>query len=308
MKKLLNILCVAFVLFGTLPTRAQEEEKPEPSIAVRYFNQNGRVQFLKVKALLKENGKFRPLEAVTVKLFLDTQAEENLVGVVKTDASGEAVAIIPPALKEKWMATPTHTFLAAIDGTNHYAATTTETEVKKLKIQLDTLNEEGTRKVTAQVFAFDSSWKPAGNVELKIAVRRLGGDLNIGEEETYTTDSLGQASGEFKLDRLPATDARNNITLVAKTEDNDVYGNVSYEKTVPWGLTVKAVSIFDKRTLWATRDKAPIWLMGMAYSIILAVWSVIIYLVLQIRKMKKLGKQVTEDQRVSIPLPEAAEA
>ena len=115
--------------------------------------------------------------------------------------------------------------------------------------------------------------------------------MKIGEEETYATDSLGTASGEFKLIKLPAADSKNNIVLVAKTEDNEQYGNLSFEKTVPWGQFVNVESNFDKRSLWGTRDKAPYWLLLIAGSIMAGVWGVIIYLIVQIRRIKKIGKR-----------------
>ena len=40
----------------------------------------------------------------------------------------------------------------------------------------------------------NDSWLPVKDVDVKIGVRRLGGDLKIGDEETYTTDSFGQVS------------------------------------------------------------------------------------------------------------------
>jgi hypothetical protein len=129
-------------------------------------------------------------------------------------------------------------------------------------------------------------------VELKIAVKRLGADLPVNETPTFTTDSTGQASADFKRDSIPG-DAAGIITLVAKIEDNDQHGNISAEKAVPWGAKFVAVNNFDRRTLYATRDKAPIWLVLMATSIIIVVWGILISLIMNIVKIKKLGKQAS---------------
>ena len=81
--------------------------------------------------------------------------------------------------------------------------------------------------------------------------------------------------------------------LVAKVEDNEQYGNLIIEKTVPWGIATRVDnSFFNQRTLWSTRFRTPWWLLFMAYSIVIAVWGTIIYLVLQIVKIKKLGVAV----------------
>jgi hypothetical protein len=143
----------------------------------------------------------------------------------------------------------------------------------------------------------NGEWVPAADVEVKIGVGRLGGQIKIGEEESYTTDSTGQITAEFKADSLPAIDKKGNISLVAKIEDNEKFGNILLEKTVPWGRYYQRESNFGERSLWATRMHTPIWLLVMAYSIITAVWGVIIYLLFVIVKIKRQGtKHVAADK------------
>jgi hypothetical protein len=64
-------------------------------------------------------------------------------------------------------------------------------------------------------------------------ISRQASILSAGDEETYTTDSTGTVSAEFKKDSLPG-DKQGNIVLAAKVEDNDQYGNLLVEKTVRW--------------------------------------------------------------------------
>ena len=134
----------------------------------------------------------------------------------------------------------------------------------------------------------DTVWTPVKGVELKVAIKRAGGDLNVSETQSYTTDSTGTISAEYKRDSL-AGDSKGNLILIAKVEDNDNYGNLSVEQTVPWGIKTEYFSVFDKRTLFARRGHSPIWLELIAYSIIIAVWGVLIYLIGQLNKIKKLG-------------------
>jgi hypothetical protein len=117
-----------------------------------------------------------------------------------------------------------------------------------------------------------------------------GSILSAGDEETYTTDSTGSVTVELKKDSLPG-DEKGNIVLVAKVEDNDQYGNLFVEKTVPWGIVLKAEkNFFDQRTLWTTRFRTPLWLLLIAYSISAAVWGVLIYLIWQLIRIKRLSK------------------
>jgi hypothetical protein len=292
MKKLLNITSIILLLLCHHLLSAQEEkEKPELSVNLQYFSTNGSFQYLKVKTMTKEDGKLLPVKDAVLQLYLDEAIPENLIAKAKTNENGESKVTIPPALKDKWNASAGHTFIAASEATKKFEATITELAIAKAKMVIDTLFEEGTRTVTVQVLSFDSAgWVPVKDVEVKLGVRRLGGDLKIGEEETVTTDSLGMAAGEFKLDKLPAIDAKNNIVLVAKTEDNELFGNIAFEKKVPWGQYKTFTSNFGQRSLWATGDKSPLWLLLMAGFIIALVWGIIIYLVVQLIKIKKLGK------------------
>ncbi|HET7003505.1 MAG TPA: hypothetical protein VFI33_19420, partial [Puia sp.] len=80
-----------------------------------------------------------------------------------------------------------------------------------------------------------------------------------------------------------------NLILIASVEDNDVYGNLTTERTVPWGTAISYTSDYNKRSLFARAHRPPLWLLWLASSITLSVWLVMFYLIFQIRKIKQLG-------------------
>jgi hypothetical protein len=128
---------------------------------------------------------------------------------------------------------------------------------------------------------------------MKVGISRKGGILPAGDAPTYTTDSSGSVTVEFKKDSLPG-DGKGNIFLAAKVEDNDTYGNLLIEKSVPWGVALKPDNnFFSQRTLWTTSNRTPPWLLFMAYTMIFIVWGTILYLVRQMFKIKKLSKDVS---------------
>lgn len=309
MKKLHKIHFIGLLVCFTSITSnlfAQEEEKPELMLNVSHYTSNNSLQYLKVKTQFRADNKIQPVKDVTVQLYLDSIAENNLISKMKTNENGEAETSVPVKLKEQWAASTQHKFIAVAGGKT--GETVTELQITKAKIIIDTANADGTRSVTAQVFSFiNGEWMPAADVEVKLGIKRFGGTLKIGEEETYTTDSSGKVSGEFKLDSLPASDAKGNIVLVAKVEDNDQFGNLSVEKTVPWGRYYRHQNTFGRRSLWAAQFRSPLWLLFMAYSIIGSVWGVIIYLVFSIFQIKKSGKNRSEPERAG-DLQKAEEA
>src|SRR4051812_28666073 len=292
MKSLCNTILFLALASYYLPAKAQDE-KPTLLLSLHYYDANNSVQWLQVQGRIKANNQLQPLNGTVIQLYLDTLSPEYLITKLRTDEKGEAQSFLPLSLKEKWNASSIHKFIAVAEATNKEDETTTELEINKARILLDTMNESGTRSVAVQVQGWENgAWIPEKGVEVKIGVQRLGGALKISDEESFTTDSLGMAKGEFKLDSLPAQDARGNLILVAKVEDNESFGNLSLEKTVPWGKYYKRENHFGERSLWAARFRTPLWLLFMAYSIMAAVWSVVIYLIYQIFRLRKLGKGV----------------
>jgi 5-hydroxyisourate hydrolase-like protein (transthyretin family) len=289
-RRINRLLFISLLAASNLCLAQSDSTKPETSVTIHHFIINNSFQYLLVEAKTKINSRWQPLKRQVFQLYLDSNKAENLINKVMTDSDGKAKAIVPPGLKATWDASPTHKFIAVAEATSKEEETTTEAEITKAKILIDTSNNDGARTVNVQVLKLENNnWTAVKDVDVKIGVKRLGGELKIGDEETYSTDSLGQVAGEFKRDSLPG-DVKGNLTLVARVEDNDQLGSLSIEKTVPWGIYVKPVSNFGQRALWAARGKAPIWLMFMAYSIILAVWGVIFYLILRIIKISRLGK------------------
>ena len=260
----------------------------EELVKLKYFNNNNSVQYLILENSLKTGRKTQPLKNKVFQLYLDSNKTENFIAKVTTDKNGKAKSFLPPSLKTVWQASSLHKFIAVAAGKGEEIAA--ELEIEKAKIKIDTTSEGGTRSITVQVMKYENrGWVPANEVEMKIGIKRLGGILSAGDEETYTTDSSGIVTAELTKDSLPG-DEKGNIVLAARVEDNDLFGNLLVEKTVLWGVAVKPDnSFFDQRTLWTTRFRTPLWLLFMAYSIVIGVWGTIIYLIMQLFRIKKLG-------------------
>ncbi len=282
--KYFALICV-FILLATGITFAQVE-KANLMLGLSYYNDNGQVQYLKATTKAKIEGKFRQVSGIPVSFYIVSIDRDNLLGRATTDDHGLAVLPIPAAAKDKWNKSSSQSFLVVSDSTQSYSGVTTNFDLTKARIKLDTA---GDKKIIATfIEQKESTWVPVKGVDMKIAVKRLGGDLNINETPTYTTDSLGLVSADFKLVNLPG-DSKGNLILIARVEDNDIYGNLSTERTVPWGTSSNYVSNYNNRSLFARAGRPPLWLLWMASSITLSVWIVICYLFFQIWKLKKLG-------------------
>ena len=288
--KMKNIYKNLILIFGFLPIAlmAQKPEKGTLVVGVRYFNNNNTTHHLVFKTKSKVDGKFKNIPDIKLAVYISSDADKaNLLGTVTTNDVGDGVLLIPPSAKKEWIKSPNQTFVAVSTANSQFDEARGELSITKAKLQIDTADG---KVVKAKLVALvDTEWTPISDVEMQIGIKRLDGNLSVNETPTFTTDSSGGTSAEFKRDSLPG-DTKGNLVLVASVIDNDVYGNLTAELTVPWGSKFSHISNFDHRTLFARRGYSPIWLQLLAYSIVVAVWGIIIFLVLQIRKIKQLGK------------------
>lgn len=296
MKKLNQNKCIllffffSFMLLNNRLVAQEDSAVPKKVVKLHYFNSNNNLQYLLLESMLKKGKTLTPQKNKAYQLYLDSSNVENLISKMQTDEKGKAKAFIPPPLKTVWDASAQHTFIV-MSGDEEIIS---DYIITKSKITIDTATTDSVRNIIVTLMKWENNaWVPSPEVEMKVGIQRIGGSiLSAGDEETYTTDSSGIVTVELKKDSLPG-DLKGNYVLAARVEDNEEFGNLLVEKTVPWGVVTKAdTNFFNQRTLWATRDRTPIWLLLMAYSIIIGVWGTLIYLVVQLIKIKKLGASI----------------
>ncbi|HEY5825129.1 MAG TPA: hypothetical protein VIT44_12215, partial [Cyclobacteriaceae bacterium] len=271
---------------------AQAQDKTEKgtiSIGLTYHQLNTNLPVIKVSAKTKKEKKFQPVEGAEINLFFNAETSPGFMGKIKTNNHGAGSFTLPERFKNQWDSLNSFTLIGTLTQNDAFEDQSTELEIAKAKIELTVNEADSVRTILAKVLAFqDTGWVAQPETEIKLVVRRLMSDLNATEEETFTTDENGEASAEFNLS-LPG-DAHGNITIGAKIDDNEMYGSLVSTKIVNWGLPLVPDDSFAKRTLWATRDKTPIWLLVFPNVIIVSVWGIIFFLIYQIARIIKLGK------------------
>ena len=274
----------------SIPARAQDSLAPSLRLGLSYYLSEVNTPYLGISTRIKEGKKFLPVKNIPVSIYYGPESDKRIVGKVVTSENGDAFLNIPVSFQPAWDSTSSFGFTAVSDSMDKYPRTIAELSVTKAKMTIDTGRDGEIRNILVTVFEQSGrNWLPVRDVELKIVVKRSLGDLPVSEEESYTTDSLGQVTAEFKRDGINGN-SKGEIFIAAKVEDNDRFGNLAVSKKINWGKPFTAVNNFGRRTLWATRDKAPLWLLFLAIFIITMVWGVIIYLTRQILKMRKMGK------------------
>jgi hypothetical protein len=287
-----KLIIILFFLAGTTINKIQAQDSAAATtiLNLRYFLPENKVPYIEINTKKKVGRIFEPVKGVSVNVYFNEASERNLLGKITTASNGIGKVAIPASFKAAWDSLTEVKFLAVSDSAKGQESLSGDVTIKKAILVLDTVSADGVKTVTAQLKEKKGNeWVAVKDIEMKVGVKRLGGNLTVGDADTYTSDSTGLASAEYKRDSL-AGDEKGNLVLVAKIEDNDTYGNLVVEKSVPWGKAVLADTHFWHRTLWSTGNRAPIWLLLIAFAIIIGVWSSIIYLVRQVIKIKKIGR------------------
>ncbi len=155
-------------------------------------------------------------------------------------------------------------------------------EEKQADIKLTFAQTDSTRTCKATVTSNNISVK---EIEVHFYVQSMYALLPIGD--AVATDSAGEALAEFPMD-LPG-DKNDNYVAVVKIEEDDTYGTVESKGNVKWGVSVKENEneVWGSRSLSASREKAPMYLIVVSNLIIGVIWGTIFYVIFQIFRIKK---------------------
>ncbi len=151
-----------------------------------------------------------------------------------------------------------------------------------LKFEFDKASNSVKASVT------DKSGSPYSKAGVPVAflVKRYFGQMKIGEIET---NESGLAT--LKLVDIK-TDEKGNIELSIKINDRDKYGDVKLTQEITIGEHRHFKNILEERALWGSRANIPWWMLFLYVGITGGVWVAIVYVILQIKKVKKLGTQI----------------
>ena len=153
---------------------------------------------------------------------------------------------------------------------------------KEAKFTLTFAEKDSLKICTATVV---SDTAPAKGVDVHFYVKRFFSLLPF--SKTVSTNDKGIAEVNFPYTDLPG-DSAGNITVIAKIEDDDNYGTIETHADVKWGVpTVNEDGNWNERSLSASRMKAPMFLIISSLLIITVVWGTIVYVVVQIFRIKK---------------------
>ena len=149
------------------------------------------------------------------------------------------------------------------------------------------------RESIAQVTGLENDrWSSVPNVEIMISADRYFGQIEL--DEPKYTDENGVAS--FKYSEKLKGDTLGNVRLISKLTNQELFGMITADTAFSIGMVNDAESLVEKRALWNSNRKAPLWLLASYISVVLAVWGLIFFVLFQLRRIYFIGKDQDTDK------------
>lgn len=208
-------------------------------------------------------------------------------GESKTNDQGVASFTIP---KEKIPAADAEgnlTLGAKYAGDSMYEPTEDQVVTKNLIIEVLPVAGDSVKTITAKAYTLGPAGEkiPLTATDIFFYVPRMFTYLKIGEGQL---DSTGTASIEFPVN-LPG-DSAGNITVIARVEDHDLYGNTEGQTMVKWGVPTQLFVKGTYRALWS--QIAPTWMIITLIILLAGVWGHYTYAVIKLVKIKKEAQKL----------------
>ena len=155
------------------------------------------------------------------------------------------------------------------------------------KVELKLTWDAAKRVVVAQLTGAKGGLiKPMAGLEVKLFARRYFGNLVI--DKPSDTDAEGKVRFTFP-NNLPG-DATGNLSLIAQLSNEELFGLVKTESQMAIGVPTNRPPLNEQRALWNVVQKTPIWLLITYLTSVLVVWGFIVYVMLQLRAIFKMGE------------------
>ena len=133
----------------------------------------------------------------------------------------------------------------------------------------------------------ENNSKPLQGVKISLYAKRYFGNLLI--DEPKITNERGEALFDCKSP-LPG-DSLGRINFRAKINEEGLDG-LKIDTLLSIGTPNRAKSLIDTRAMWTTRFQAPVWLILTYNLVFYMVLGILIYIILQINKIRKIGKEL----------------
>jgi hypothetical protein len=288
-KILYTILALSVLPFFSSGTIAQEVTKINPYVTLQYLKSTDNKRTLQTTLTYSKNRIEIPLAGMEISFFSGTGKKENIATVV-TDNKGIAKLELADDSRLISDKSGVWAFSSEYKGNDTIAAGTSEIAIKDVNLEMSLTLVDSIRTVTVKAAVMENGKeKPVTGEVVKVYVPRMFSQLLLSE---LTLDDSGSASFEFPSD-LPG-DKEGNLTILARFEENPVFGNVEKKETLKWGLTTDYSVPTSHRALWT--KTAPKWMIYTLSVLLTGVWGHYLFALISLIRIKMDAKRKAKEE------------
>ena len=293
MRKIIQLLSFSFLaliisatgkLMAQTDSSAKEEVKETttyaPLITFISVQKSDNSVELKATVQAKISGTLTKLPGLKIEFTVGADSTAKKLGDVVTDVRGVAILNCKPDQlttdKEGKL-----NFKASFAGKDSIESAEELVSVKRARLEITPVKEDSLLTVKIKLIDLGTGTETAvPETDLGVFVKRMFSSLKLGEGKT---NEAGEASIEIP-NNLPG-DALGNITLMAKIDENEVYGNLEAAVTQPWGIPISDELKALPRALWGTLP--PLWMPITFLILMTAVWGHYIVIIFELFRLRK---------------------
>jgi len=237
----------------------------------------------------KDQGVFAIKNAV-IEFSATGDNETRNLGQAKADEEGNAILKLPAGKGLPRNKDGKTTYTATFKGKGKFQPVTESVSAKFARISVNFSKEDSLSfiLITATQIDAKGEGKPILKEKVIVYVPRLFNLLKIGE-----TDLDEAGTGKVEYPGKLVGDSLGNIMVIARIEENDIFGNVQGQSSISWGIP-KQYYLAEKPTRELWTPVAPIWMIVTLVIMLTGVWAHYIFAVVQLVKIKQSSKKNPE--------------
>jgi len=289
MKKIYQLLITSFLalliispgkIIAQTDTTKKEAATYSPLIEFVSVQKSDNSVDLKTSVKAKINGTLTKLTGLKIEFTIGSDSTAKKLGDAMTDSKGVAVfSCMPDQLttdKEGKL-----NFKASFAGKDSIESADETIVVKRGRLEIIPVKEDSLLIVRVKLVDLSTGTEmPVDSTTLGVYVKRLFSALKLGEG---TTDASGETTIEIPND-LPG-DAKGNLTLLARLDENETYGNLEASVVQQWGTPVSDEVKELPRALWSSHP--PIWMLVTFVVLMSTVWGHYLVIIIQLFRLRK---------------------
>ena len=281
---LLMILFIPGKIKAQTDSSAKEEVKEattySPLITFISVQKSDNSVDLKATVQAKISGTLTKLPGLKIEFTIGSDSLTKKLGDAITDSRGFVLFNCKPELLTT-DAEGKLNFKASFAGKDSLEAVEEVVAVKRARLEITPVKEDSLLTVNVKLVDLSTGTEtPVPETDLGVFVNRLFSGLKLGEGKT---DESGEATIEIP-NNLPGDD-KGNITLLARLEENETYGNLEASVMQQWGTPVSSELKDLPRALWSPHP--PIWMLVTFVVLMSAVWGHYLVIIIQLIRLRK---------------------